>query len=247
MTEMTLIYDGDELLYTVCAAAEYELVLDDEHQTFANWKDVKRLLLERVDYAVQATGAEDVIIALSDKDNFRKSILSTYKGNRKAQRKPLCYWRGFEWLQEEFESHIHPGLEADDVMGLMSNDVDFIVSSDKDMATIPNIAIYSPYHDKTIGPYSEDEADTFWLTQTLTGDNTDGYAGCPKVGAVGARRILDPLRGLTLEEKWGAVVEAYTKARKKESDALTQARLARILRPGEYSYATGSAILWSAD
>lgn len=68
------------------------------------------------------------------------------------------------------------------------------------------------------------EADYQFLYQTLVGDATDNYKGCPKIGEVGAKRILDK------DCSWDAVVAAYEKAGLSEEEALTQARVARILR-----------------
>ena len=69
-----------------------------------------------------------------------------------------------------------------------------------------------------------EEADRWHLAQTLIGDPTDNYKGCPKIGAVGAKKILDK------DCSWAAVVAAYEKAGLSEEDALAQARVARILR-----------------
>jgi len=59
---------------------------------------------------------------------------------------------------------------------------------------------------------------------------------------VRAERILDAV-GPSLDEMWQAVVAAYEKQGLDESAALTQARLARILRPCDY--ASESVTLWT--
>jgi DNA polymerase-1 len=70
------------------------------------------------------------------------------------------------------------------------------------------------------------------------GDPTDGYSGCPKIGAVTAKKILE--KGAT----WNAVVAAYAKQNLNETYALTQARLARILRYSDWDLETGQLKLW---
>jgi DNA polymerase-1 len=84
---------------------------------------------------------------------------------------------------------------------------------------------------------SEREADRNHMIQTLTGDRTDGYPGCPGIGPARAEKIVDG--------GWDAVVDAYVKAGLNEATALTQARLARILRKGDYVRKTGLVKLWT--
>ena len=90
------------------------------------------------------------------------------------------------------------------------------------------------------------------MVQTLTGDQTDGYKGCPAVGSVTAAKILqkaiDEGTPWANEEDlmrlyWKHVVMAYIKAGLNEEVAIQQARLARILRHGEYE--NGKVQLWN--
>src|SRR5690606_6425141 len=101
--------------------------------------------------------------------------------------------------------------------------------------------------------------------QTLAGDVTDGYSGCPGVGDVGARRALESATKLwpvehTLksgkrkgevetrweevpaETPWKTVLSYYRKAGLTPKDAIHQARLARILRADDY--VNGEVQLW---
>jgi len=102
---------------------------------------------------------------------------------------------------------------------------------------------------------SEHQADIYHMSQTLTGDATDGYKGCPGMGAVGAKKLLDKVldeatpwaTSQTLRKMmWDAVVAAYVKAGLGEEEALCQARVARILRTGEFNFKTNEVILWTA-
>ena len=79
------------------------------------------------------------------------------------------------------------------------------------------------------------------MYQTLVGDSTDGYKGCPGVGKVKAGRMLT---GLKQVEMWEAVVEAYKRKNKTEEDALQQARVARICRATDYDYKEKKVKLW---
>jgi DNA polymerase-1 len=87
---------------------------------------------------------------------------------------------------------------------------------------------------------TEEEADYNHLMQTLTGDAVDNYIGCPGIGKVNAKKILD-----AADDKWAAIVKAYEKAGLTEEDALIQARCARILRHTDYDLEKKEVILWS--
>jgi DNA polymerase-1 len=85
---------------------------------------------------------------------------------------------------------------------------------------------------------SQADADLWFYTQTLTGDVTDGYSGCPSVGAKTAEKLL--ARSAT----WNTVVQAYQKQKLNADYALTQARLARILRFEDWDVDKGAIKLW---
>ena len=70
------------------------------------------------------------------------------------------------------------------------------------------------------------------------GDRADNYAGCPGVGDVTARKLLEK------DCSWDTVVSAFEKVGLSEEDALVQARVARILRNTDYKGT--QVILWNA-
>ncbi|MCW2317125.1 DNA polymerase-1 [Rhodoblastus acidophilus] len=111
------------------------------------------------------------------------------------------------------------------------------------------------------------EADRFHLIQTLAGDRVDGFPGCPGVGMDRAATIIDnpvrlvPKEGVKTRGKnkgeavtkwvaeptqdyWACIVSHYRKAGLGEAEALVTARLARILRHGEYNPETEEVKLW---
>ena len=66
---------------------------------------------------------------------------------------------------------------------------------------------------------------------------------------VTAKRLFDNLtkwghQETSIEEMWKLVVETYEKHGLDERDALQQARVARILRHGEYNNQTKEISLW---
>ena len=130
-------------------------------------------------------------------------------------------------------------LEADDLLGILgSRSFDTVIwSLDKDLLTIP------AYHliDGRVQEVDLEEADYNFLYQTLVGDSTDNYKGCPTVGAKKAEQLLSD-KGAT----WQTVVDAFESKGLGKEVAIENARLARILRDGEYNFETKEVKLWAA-
>ena len=213
----------------------------------AQEEPAKAFLADRVQSLVEAVGADELIIALSDKTNFRNTILPTYKANRKGIRRPMLLPILRDYLRENYEVFERPGLEGDDVLGILSTwdqlkGTKVIITKDKDFNTIPCNVYFAHHPDDGIKSVSEEEADYFHMVQTLTGDATDNYKGCPGCGPVKAEKVLtaDPDKAL-----WEKVVAAYVKAGLCEEEALVQARCARILRACDYDFKKKEPILWT--
>jgi DNA polymerase-1 len=236
-----LALDTDILLYRSTSSAEKEVDWgDDVWSLWCDLKDAKDAFREQVENIGKKLGVSNVVCALSDSgSNYRKTVDPTYKSNRKGTRKPVGYSAMKEWVGTEYNTIMKPGLEGDDCLGLLAtrpgNDC-IMVSDDKDLKTIPG-HLYRPQADEML-TITEDEADRFFLTQVLTGDTTDGYKGVPGIGPKKAEVILGS------RPHWGAVEQAYIKAGLTKADALTQARLARILRWSDWDTEKGEVILW---
>ena len=89
------------------------------------------------------------------------------------------------------------------------------------------------------------------MMQTLMGDSTDGYKGCPNIGPAKARKLLDEPGTFSLEGMWDIVVGTYERASIKgeslglgEADALVQAQVARICRSNNYNFDTKEVLPW---
>lgn len=249
---LKLLIDADMVAFIACSSATHEAEWESGISSyFADFEEVKAHFVSRLNNAIETalahhhyTGDYDILLCLSDpNDNFRRRVLPTYKAHRKGQ-KPLCYWKLCDWMKQEGDVYIRPSLEADDCIGILATmeknrDNCLIISGDKDMKTLPGRQ-YDFLRD-TYAELSEEDADRNFLMQTLTGDPTDGYSGCPKIGAVNATRILDE------DCSWAAVVKAYEKQHLTEQDALTQARVARILRASDYDFKKKEVRLWTPD
>jgi len=248
----TLLIDADEYLFKACASVETDIRWDDyNHVLQANeneaWKSFVKSI-ERVAEKFDTDPVKGVILCFSgtyDTPNFRLAIDPSYKSSRKDKRKPLCYADLRESCDDLYTTQTFPGLEADDVMGIMatrprkqSSPEFIIVSQDKDMKTLPATV----WNGKDLVTYSADQADYWHMFQTLTGDAVDGYKGCPKVGPVKADKIL---AAAFCDKRWQMVALAYEQAGLTADDALRNARLARILRWDDWDRKKKEPILWS--
>ena len=195
--------------------------------------------------------ADTLVIALSDKSepNWRLGVLPSYKVNRGDKPLPVLLAELRAYLGEVYKAVSHPSLEGDDVLGLLATNRQvrgrkIIVSIDKDLRNIPGLLFNPMKEDLGVVKITEDAADYNHLMQVLTGDRTDGYTGLPGCGPVKAERIL---HSVPSGKRWAAVVAAYEGEGFTEADALVQARVARILRHGEYIIASGLVRLWKPN
>ena len=241
---MKLLIDADFIVYKSCAAAETEI----------DWGDDVIMVTSRFSDAMQAVNREiekiktkfmwdipEVILFFSDSINFRKEILPDYKGHRN-RKKPCGYRRVINKLKSTNEVIIMPTLEADDAMGIYATKYPgaTICSPDKDMRQIPG-NLYNMDEFTLIEP---NEGAKWHLIQSCSGDQTDGYSGCPGIGVKRATTIFED-KGYS----WKTVVEMFKDKDLTEEDALTNARLARILTAEDYDFTNKKPIPWtpSAD
>jgi DNA polymerase-1 len=245
-----LLIDGDILAYQAAAASE-KVIRFGEDLCFpvGHLTDARVLFEDKLSSILKTLKTTNYTLAFTDGENFRKQLLPTYKANRIGKPKPVVL--GFlkqEILNDEsHSSYIRTGLEADDVLGILSTskvqikaDQRIIVSVDKDFKSVPGF-FYS-LKDEELIEVSEAEADRWWMKQTLMGDTADGYTGCPGIGPKTADKILGDAASVT--EIWPKVVAAFEKAGFGEEEALTQARVARILRASDFDFKNKKVKLW---
>jgi hypothetical protein len=219
-------------------------------------------------------GADLCIICLScpSAECWRKDVLPSYKENRADVDRPVHLAAAKDHLANAYPSYRKDTLEADDVMGILST-MDglprnfvaehpefagqlrkIIFSEDKDMKTIPGW-LYNPAKDSTPWWVTTEVAAWWHLYQTICGDTTDGYKGCPKAGPVAAEKTLNEGRlqcvqgtgtlGGAEAFMWFQVVALFASKNLTEADALVQARVARICHASDFNFQTQKVILWT--
>jgi DNA polymerase-1 len=243
----TVLLDADTGLYASAAGAEKALEFEEGHFTLvADLDDAKGAYDEWVSGICKKIGkVKKVIHCLSDSGNyFRSDHWPAYKDGR--GKKPLIHAQLRSWLigSDGHETMLRPRLEADDILGILATHKalvkgpKIVVSIDKDLLQIPG-KHYNPAKDE-FREVDEESGEYLFFTQTLTGDATDNYPGCPGIGPKRAPAIIGDLDGA-----WERIVAAYEKAGLSEADALAQARTARILRASDYDFKKKEPILWT--
>ena len=239
-TTRTLLVDGDIVAYKAAVVAETPIDWGEGIWTLhAHEKDVIASMEEFMSKIIEESGCDKVITCLSGDNLYRKDVAPYYKANRKGTRKPMLLNFAKKYLADNHNGKVEDNLEADDLLGILgSADKNTVIwSADKDLLTIP------AYHliDGKVVEVDEEEADYMFLYQTLVGDSTDNYKGCPTVGDKRANAILEK-EGAT----WETVVKVFNSKGLGEEVAIENARLARILRDGEYNFETKEVKLWAA-
>lgn len=248
------IIDGDIIVHR-CA-----VVFDDPIGQMSNGcyrfdiESAKRNVGIAVERILKDTKSDRAVFCLSGKENFRKEFNPEYKSNR-TKRKPILFLELRDWVVREFDTFERRGLEADDVMGILATtdvigyaeEEKVICSIDKDLRTIPGLHWNWDKQDGFVDEpdtVKEIDAIRMFYRQGLMGDKTDGYHGCPGIGPVSAAKVVTE-EMVDETEMWKAVVACYVKAGFEESDALMNARCARILRAQDFDFEKGEVILWT--
>ena len=272
----TVLIDADIAAFQVASSQEEVFEFNGRHVLHADLGAGIEELNNLIEWIVETTESDQAALFLTGTDNFRKTVLPTYKGQR-TQRKPMILPGLREHLQTYPRCFLEDTLEGDDLIGIHATKPHkgerVIYSADKDLKTVPGLH-WSP-EDGEVVEISQKAADDFFFEQILTGDAVDNYAGCPGVGPVAAKEMIEnpfkwvketreikagknkgqektefkkhPVEVHNVSDIWSCIVSAYEKVGLNERDALQQARCARILRHGEYDFEQGKVNLWTPD
>lgn len=235
MSKTTILIDADVLAFEASIIAQEGIQWEEELWTVhADMAVAKERVIGRIEQFKDLLKADEVVLALSDRANFRRKLFPDYKANRRKAVLPIILKPMKEWMIKELDAQLWANIEADDILSILATerpnrlDKRVIVSIDKDFKGVPGI--FYDYNKEEYHEPTEQEADNFHLLQTLMGDSTDGFSGVKRVGPVAAQKWLDE-HGYT----WESVVALYEKKGQTEQDALMNAWMARLLRKEEYN------------
>ena len=238
-----LLIDSDFLAYKAAQACEIGIDFgEDVIIAQSQFSEVLKVFNNELNKVTKAMMEDDFILYFSSTKNFRKKIYPDYKGHR-MKRKPLGYKRLVNYCRKNHNFKLIEGLEADDTIGIeatrFADPNNIIVSPDKDMRQIPS-TLWNLTDD--VVEITKDDGDRWHLIQSLSGDPTDGYSGCPGIGVKRATELLDKN-----ENKWEAVCKAYRDRGLSDDDALLNARLAKILQKEDFDHDRNQPILWTPN
>ena len=236
-----LLIDTDFLAYKSAQACEEGIDFgNDVIVAQSKFSEVLKIFERELKKVKTAMMEDEVILYFSSPKNFRKEISADYKGHRN-RRKPLGYKRLVNHCIENYRTVLRDGLEADDSLGIdhtqFPDTEAIIVSPDKDMRQIPGV-LWNMSDD--VVEITKEDGDRWHLMQTLAGDPTDGYPGCPGIGLKRAADLLDKS-----DDPWDAVCKAFKDKGLSEDIALMNARLAKILQHEDYDHDRQEPILWT--
>jgi DNA polymerase-1 len=242
-----LLIDGDLLVFKAAAywQEKYQWeeggdVIIDSHEDEA-WNKIVDTVQDHITFLNDS----EIQIIFSDRANFRKVIWPDYKANRDPSKKPKALGSLRKRCEAEWDCVCWKNLEADDVLGILCTRYpEYIaVTEDKDQAVVPGK--WYNYRKPELGvvTITKEQADHQHLVQTMMGDSSDGYKGIPRVGVKTAEKILAEAKAEFLDP-WACVVMAYMDKEMTKEDALLNARMAYILRDGDYNEDTGEVRLW---
>lgn len=255
MTQPTIYLDIEADAFGIARRHEYVFQISDYKFTYESRLDLTIIDLEQLLKRLQKAAPQHrMVICLGHKTNFRYAVFPLYKSNRRGIRKAACHNALREYLTRNYETVVLPGTEADDALGIMyrQDQGDLLYSPDKDLRTIAGVHMAS---NGELEEVDHLQANRAFYKQVLTGDSTDGFGGCPGIGSLAKIFTSDKWLACRHEEEfWDFVQFQYHKAAKVLLEkhqvvspvkyALTMARCARILRPGEYDFSKEQPILW---
>ena len=250
-TMTTLLIDADGTAFRAAAAVQTSIQWDDDIiTTHADLNDAKDAFDAQIaKYNAAAGGDCKIVLCFScpSRRYFRHDLWADYKGNRKSA-SPLALKPLKEWATEQHPTWTKPGLEADDVLGILATHSTLvkgekiIVSHDKDLGQIPGLHLNPMSPDEGVYRIAPAFARRLLAYQVLVGDSTDNYPGCPGIGPVRADKILD---GIPPGEPYTPTLLAtYQKANLTADNLAIQINVARILTTKIYDFEEKRPILW---
>jgi DNA polymerase-1 len=182
-----LLIDGGSLIY-------YEAFKDQDLEKAIEGIN-SRLL-----HMCEQNDTEKYVGFLTKGSCFRYKVAKSkgYKSTRPAE-KPKLLYQLFDYMRDTLKFDIVEQLEADDLVGYWSNQLEgfktVICSPDKDvLKQIPGKHYNYRWTAKSRGAWvttSEEDAEKFLWQQVLMGDSTDAIPGLPGIGEKKALKILE--------------------------------------------------------
>lgn len=246
---MKLLVDGDLVCFSTAIAFQKKNPFK-EGDILYDGKLALAVLEHRIRKFMSDCGSTDIEFHFScdRRDNWRRQINSEYKMNREGKLTPIGLPSLITHVMSSYP-YIKEGiLEADDTIALAAtgkyegNNV--VVSIDKDFLTLPT-KVYNWNKKKTV-KQSRKEAFKFFISQLICGDSADNFKGIHRIGPKGAAKFLDK-HDKHLANIWEPLCELAAMKKHSEKYMIIQARMAYLLRDGDYDEETKEIKLWEPE
>ena len=238
--DKTLLIDGDIILFKM--AFRHQRKVFGEIQT-DSIEEAKADVDDFINELIENTKVVDYLVCLSSYNNFRKEVWPAYKAARKEHAKPKLLGQLRAYVETQYATLSIPTLEADDVIGILASQ-DYkgaiIATTDKDMLQIHGL--HYDWRTDEFFKVTPEEGLKFFYQQVLSGDPADGYKGCPRIGKIKAKRIVDAVEDP--KDYWRTIVETYEAHGSDEAEALLNAQMAFILDKHHWDKHNEKVILW---
>lgn len=201
--ETLLVIDFYNLIYRTLYTAHKEDPLDKKFNTW------KYILTERIINDIDYFNANRCILAIDDRNYWRREIYPDYKNKRKSTRQKSvidfdAFWPVMESFLEELKKAF-PNIfflkvkkcEADDIIAVLikerwSNYKVICISNDSDLVQLKKYRNYNQYNPMKLKFYNPINSQKDLLIKILTGDSSDDIPNVKfRCGEVTARKMID--------------------------------------------------------
>lgn len=205
-----IVIDADHILFLVCNSKDHkdgfesdddsEVVEFDFSKTKSKKLDLsvyKKHFKQIIDDYVETAEVESICynwtigklrVILSDKTNFRYEIFPEYKNKRPEKNEIMSQLK--KWAMKKY--HFEPNTEADDVVAYYVRKGGLGFTTDKDLFKgVAGIWFNSHYMHRRWIRTNDEEANKFFMCQSLSGDGVDGIPAIAGIGLVKAKNHLE--------------------------------------------------------
>ena len=227
MPKVALI-DADTIIFKIAITHQDDFSWDSEAEddSYFDYNLAVRTLNTELNKLLEKVKCDAYEFHLTGSNNFRHE-LGDYKQNRKDKVLPIGLQPLRQYAMENLAAIMAEGMEADDVVVHLKNtypDKYVLCAIDKDVL-YQSVGKHYNYNTEETVRVTEEEANQYMYFQVLTGDATDGYKGCHRVGKVKAKKALDEAPRHLYER---VVAELYKKAGHDYGYMLSQYRMASM-------------------
>ena len=195
---MKAFIDGDIVAYR-CSASCMPTKAKPQEESLEDALSRVEFLMSRIK---EETHTESCLVAIGGVGNYRNTIYPPYKANRIGKKRPTHLEACKKFLQDNYNTQVTCGIEADDLLGIEQTDDTVICSIDKDLLQIPG------KHYNFVKQEWKDVDELSGLRsfykQIITGDASDNVPGFD-----GALRTTTPLFVLGLLEPLDSYLTEY--------------------------------------